>query len=224
MDSFPFTAIGFDLDGTLVDSARDLGPALQHTLTALGRRAVPDGEVVNLIGGGARAMLERALLLTGDPLPADEFEAALAGLMDHYTAHIADHTVPYDGCLQALDDLAARGVLLAVVTNKAEHLARLLLEALDLTGRFAAIIGGDTLGPGRSKPRPDMIVEAIRLCGAGGRFAMVGDSTYDTGAARAAGVPSVALSFGYNDLPAAELGADAVIDHYDQLVPTLLRL
>ncbi|WP_121114671.1 HAD-IA family hydrolase [Croceibacterium ferulae] len=224
MDSFPFTAIGFDLDGTLVDSARDLGPALQHTLTALGRRAVPDGEVVNLIGGGARAMLERALLLTGDPLPADEFEAALAGLMDHYTAHMADHTVPYDGCLQALDDLAARGVLLAVVTNKAEHLARLLLEALDLTGRFAAIIGGDTLGPGRSKPRPDMIVEAIRLCGASGRFAMVGDSTYDTGAARAAGVPSVALSFGYNDLPAAELGADAVIDHYDQLVPTLLRL
>ncbi|KHL25606.1 phosphoglycolate phosphatase [Croceibacterium mercuriale] len=224
MNSFPFTAVGFDLDGTLVDSARDLGPALQHALDAIGRPAVPAEDVVSLIGGGARAMLERGLLLTGGPLPARAFEAALAGLMDHYTAHIADHTVPYDGCLQALDDLAARGVALAVVTNKAEHLARLLLEKLDLTDRFAGIIGGDTLGAGRSKPRPDMIVEAIRLCNVGGRFAMVGDSTYDTGAARAAGVPSVALSFGYNDRPAAELGADAVIDHYDQLVPTLLRL
>ena len=224
MDSFPFTAIGFDLDGTLVDSARDLGPALQHTLATTGRPPVPEGEVVKLIGGGARAMLERGLLLTGGPLPAEAFEAALAGLMDHYIAHIADHTVPYDGCLPALDDLATRGVVLAVVTNKAEHLARLLLDKLDLTGRFAAIIGGDMLGPGRAKPRPDMIVEAIRLCAAGGRFAMVGDSTFDTGAARAAGVPSVALSFGYNDRPAADLGADAVIDHYDQLVPTLLRL
>lgn len=224
MNRFPFDAIGFDLDGTLVDSARDLGPALQHALAAIGRPAVPKGQVVKLIGGGARAMLERALLLTGSPLPADEYEAALVVLMDHYVAHIADNTVPYDGCLSALDDLAARGVKLVVVTNKAEHLARLLLQALGLTGRFAAIIGGDTLGPGRSKPRPDMIVEAIRLCGGGGRFAMVGDSTYDTGAARAAGVPSVALSFGYNDRPAAELGADVVIDHYDQLVPTLLRL
>jgi phosphoglycolate phosphatase len=89
-----------------------------------------------------------------------------------------------------------------------------------MTNRFEAILGGDTLGPGRAKPAPDMIDTAILLCG-GGTFAMVGDSSYDVRAAKNAKVPVVALSFGYNDLPAAELGANAVIDHYDQLVGTL---
>ena len=92
-----------------------------------------------------------------------------------------------------------------------------------MSERFAVILGGDTLGPGRAKPAPDMIDTAILMCG-GGSFAMVGDSTYDVRAARNAKVPVVALSFGYNDLPAAELGADAVIDHYDDLIETLGRL
>ena len=223
MTHFPFDVVGFDLDGTLVDSNRDLAPAINHALGTIGRAAIPADATRKLIGGGARRMLERALELTGGALPDAEFETAFGALLGHYEEHIADHTVPYPGCLDTLDALLARGCKLAVITNKIEVYSRKLLDALGMTSRFAAILGGDTLGPGRAKPAPDMIDTAILTCG-GGSFAMVGDSTYDVRAARNARVPVVALSFGYNDLPAAELGADAVIDHYDELIGALERL
>ena len=223
MSRFPFDIVGFDLDGTLVDSNRDLAPAINHALGTIGRAAIPPEATRKLIGGGARRMLERALELTGGALPDAEFETAFGALLGHYEEHIADHTVPYPGCLDALDALLARGCKLAVITNKIEAYSRKLLDALGMAERFAAILGGDTLGPGRAKPAPDMIDTAILTCG-GGSFAMVGDSTYDVRAARNARVPVVALSFGYNDLPAAELGADAVIDHFDELVAALRHL
>ena len=119
-----------------------------------------------------------------------------------------------------LDGLAARGVKLAVVTNKLETLAVKLFAELGLTERFFTIIGGDTLGPGRGKPKPDLIEEMLRQAG-GGRAAFVGDTTFDTGAARAAGLPCVAVSFGFNDVPVDELGASVVIDHFDGLIPAL---
>lgn len=223
MTDFLFSIVGFDLDGTLVDSNRDLAPALNHALATIGRPAIPADATRKLIGGGARRMLERGLELTGGMLPEAEFEAAYGELLVHYEAHIADHTVPYPGCLDALDALAARGCKLAVITNKIEVYSRKLLDALGMTERFHVILGGDTLGPGRAKPAPDMIDTAILMCG-GGTFAMVGDSSFDVRAARNAQVPVVALSFGYNDLPARELGADAVIGHYDELVGALETL
>ena len=220
MAAFPFAIVGFDLDGTLVDSNRDLAPAINHALSPVARPAIPPEATRKLIGGGARLMLERACQLTGGALPEAEFEAIYGELQTHYAAHIADHTVPYPGCLEALDALLERGCKLAVITNKIEVNSRLLLDALGMTGRFSAILGGDTLGPGRAKPAPDMIDTAILMCG-GGRFAMVGDSSYDVRAARNARVPVVALSFGYNDMPVEDLGADAVIDHFDELVGAL---
>ena len=223
MAQFPFDIVGFDLDGTLVDSNRDLAPALNHTLGVFGRPPVAPETVREFVGGGTRLMLTRALEHTGGALPEAEFEAALGELLAHYEAHIADHTVPYPGCLAALDALAERGCKLAVITNKLEVFSRLLLDALGMTGRFELILGGDTLGPGRAKPAPDMIDTAILTLG-GGKFAMVGDSSYDVRAAKNASVPVVALSFGYNDMPVHELGADAVIDHFDELVGTLERL
>jgi phosphoglycolate phosphatase len=223
MVQFPYDIVGFDLDGTLVDSNRDLAPAINHALTLLGRPLVTPEETRYLVGGGSRRMFERAMEVTGGPVPEADFEAAYGQLLIHYEAHIADHTVAYPGCVEALYALAQRGCKLAVVTNKLEVLARKLLDALGLTDRFEVIIGGDTLGPGRAKPAPDMIDSAILLCG-GGRFAMVGDSTFDVRAARNAKVPVVALSFGYNDLPAAELGADVVIDHFEQLIGALETL
>ena len=228
MTDFPFDIVGFDLDGTLVDSNRDIAPAVNFALESIGRPPVPDGKTRDLIGGGSILMLERALDLTGGPLPEGEFHALTAAMLAHYEDHIADNTIPYEDCLEALDALAASGVKLAVVTNKNEHPARLLLGKLGMTNRFASILGGDSLGPGRAKPARDMIDETIARCGGsedgGARFAMVGDSTYDVGAARNAGVPVVAVSFGYADVPVEELGGDVLIDHFDELVPALEKL
>ena len=223
MSDFPFDIVGFDLDGTLVHSNLDLAPAVNHALASVGRPLVPAEKTRDLIGGGAALMLRRALNLTGEPLPDDMFEGALATMLAHYEDHIADNTVPYAGCLAALDALATKGVKLAVVTNKNEHFARKLLGALGMTERFASIMGGDSLGPGRGKPKRDMIDETIARCAGpeGSRFAMVGDSTYDVGAARNAGVPVVTLSFGYADVPVEELGGDVLIDHFDQLIGAL---
>jgi phosphoglycolate phosphatase len=223
MTKFRFDIVGFDLDGTLVDSNRDLAPAVDHALLVAGRPQIGPDATRALIGGGSRKMLERAFELTGGALPEKDFETAYAELLAHYEQHIADNTVPYPGCLEALDALAERGCRLAVITNKIEVFSRKLLEALGMSSRFDIILGGDTLGPGRAKPAPDMIDTAILACG-GGDFAMVGDSTFDVRAARNAKVPVIALSFGYNDLPADELGADLVIDHYEDLIPALDRL
>jgi phosphoglycolate phosphatase len=220
MSDFPFQIVGFDLDGTLVDSNRDLAPAINHALHLAGRPEIPPDATRKLIGGGARRMLERALELTGGLPAGAEIELLYGALLKHYEAHIADHTVPYPGCIDALDALLDRGCRLAVITNKIEVFSRLLLDALDLTDRFELILGGDTLGPGRAKPAPDMIDTAMLMLG-GGRFAMVGDSSYDVRAAKNADVPVVALSFGYNDMPVEELGADAVVGHYDELVSVL---
>ena len=115
------------------------------------------------------------------------------------------------------------GVRLAVVTNKYERLARLVLDRLSLTDRFACVIGGDTMGPGRGKPAPDPILAMIERCG-GGAAAFVGDSVYDVEAAKAAGVPVIACSFGFLQQPVEDLGADAVIDDYAELIPALTRL
>ena len=220
MADFPFDVVAFDLDGTLADTAPDLTAALNHALGALGRARVPAESVRHMVGHGARALLRKGVAATGAP---DEalVERGLPILLDHYEAHIADGSRPYPGVEAALDALAARGARLAVCTNKIERLARLLVDALGWSGRFAAIVGGDTVGA--SKPDPAPLLAAIERAG-GGRAAFVGDSISDTGAARAARIPCVALTFGFSDRPAEELGADLLIDHFDALVPALERL
>lgn len=231
--AFPFEIVGFDLDGTLLDTHADIGMALNHALGLIGREAIPLPQVRGLIGGGGRQMLLKALALTGGAEGID-IEALYEQLIAYYEAHIAVHSRLFPGGEAMLADLESRGVRLAVVTNKLERLAVRLLDELGLSSRLFAIIGGDTMGPGRAKPSPDplfeMIARARDLREGGtwlngvGRAAYVGDTTFDTQSARAARIPCVAVSFGFCDLPAAELGADAVIDHYDELVPALQRL
>ncbi|MEL1249740.1 HAD-IA family hydrolase [Aurantiacibacter gilvus] len=223
MATFPFDIVLFDLDGTLVDSSLDLCPALNHALVMEGRPSQSPAQVRQLIGGGAMAMLERGLNITGGPVSEERFEELSDALLQHYWAHIADNTVPFDGVLGALDELDDRGVKLAVCTNKSEGPTKQLLDELDLTRRFTAIYGGDSLGREKAKPKPDMLLGAIRDCG-GGSAVMVGDSTFDVNAARNAGIPAIAYRYGYHDVPVAELGADAVIDHFNQLVGTLESL
>ena len=220
MHEIPFDIVGFDLDGTLVDTHRDLGEAVNHALGLAHRPAVPIAQVRSLVGGGSRLMLLRALEATGGPLPDEEVAELHRHLLDHYEANIAVHSRLFPGGDAMLAGLTERGIKLAVVTNKLERYTRLLLDALDLTRNFACILGGDSLGPGRGKPEPDLLVEMIVRCG-GGSGAYVGDTTFDTRAAIAAGIPCVAVSFGFNDLPPQDLGAAAVIGHFDRLIPVL---
>ncbi|MFM5953043.1 MAG: HAD-IA family hydrolase [Novosphingobium sp.] len=219
MTAHRFAIVGFDLDGTLLDTSGDLGAAVNHALALIGREPVPETAISGLIGGGARLMLERALALTGGDAGIDQ-DGLFARLLAYYEANIAVHTAPYPGAADMLDALAAAGTRIAVVTNKREPMTRVLFDALGLTPRFACIIGAGTYP---LKPAPDALHAMVAACG-GGSAAFVGDTTYDTRAARAAGLPSVAVSFGFNDLPPDELGADAVIDHFDELIPALARL
>lgn len=223
MTRFPFQIVGFDLDGTLLDTHADLGAAVNHALRLAGRPERPIAAMRDLIGGGAKRMLQRALDEDGASLPDEDFRRIYGELLAHYEANIAVHSRLFPGGETMLDALASHGVQVAVVTNKFERLARRLLDELRLSQRFFTIIGGDTLGPGRAKPAPDLLHEMVARS-SGGRAAFVGDTTYDTEAARAAGMPSVAVSFGFNNVPVADLGADAVIDHFDELVPVLGRL
>lgn len=176
----------------------------------------------DLIGGGARKMLRRALE-RGGGVEDTRLEELHRELIAFYTDNIAVHSALYPGGGAMLDALGAQGKKIAVVTNKLESLAVRLLDQLGLSSRFYTIIGGDTLGPRRAKPAPDLLYEMIAR-GGGGSAAYVGDTTYDTRAAQAAGIPCVAVSFGFNDLPAHDLGATVVIDHYDELIPALAAL
>ena len=217
---FPYAIMGFDLDGTLLDTSGDLTAAVNHALASIGRPALSVAAVKPMIGGGARRMLEHGLAATGgvDDMTLDGLHRRL---LDYYEAHLTVHTRPFPGALDALDGLAARGVTLGIMTNKLERFARAILDGLALTDRFAAIIGGDTLGV--AKPSPLPIRALVEQCG-GGRAAFVGDSIFDVQAAQAAGLPVVACSFGFLSQPVETLGADAVIDHYDDLIPALERL
>jgi len=220
MSAFPFDVVAFDLDGTLADTAPDLAASLNHALGALGRPGIAPGSVRNLIGHGARALLRKGLATSGEASEA-LVEQGFPHFLDHYAANICIGTRLFDGVEAALDALASRGVKLALCTNKPERLTHLLFDALGWQSRFDSIVGGDTL-PVR-KPDPAPLHEAIARVG-GGRAAFVGDSVTDADTAKAAGLPFVAVSFGFSDRPASQLGAAAVIDRYAELLPTLQDL
>jgi len=222
MTQIRFAIVGLDLDGTLLDTSGDLAAAVNHALASTGRPTLSVEQVKPMIGGGARHMLAQGMAATGG-CDAAELELLHARLLDFYEANIAVHTRPFPGALAALDTLAAAGVKLAVVTNKLERFALTILRDGGLLDRFACVIGGDTLGPGNAKPSPAPILEMIDRCG-GGSAAFVGDSIYDVTAAQAAGIPAIACRFGFLMKPVEELNAEAIIDHFDELVPTLARL
>ena len=218
--AFPFNVVAFDLDGTLADTAPDLTDALNHVLEELGRPSIPAETVRNLVGHGARALIRKGLAVTGGSTEA-LVDQGFPLFMDFYGRKICTGTVAYPGVETALEALASQGVALAVCTNKPETLAVQLIDALGWQGRFRSIVGGDTL-PVR-KPDPAPLYKAIADAG-GSTAAFVGDSITDADTARAASLPLVAVSFGFSDRPVAELGADAIIDHFDDLMPALAAL
>ena len=222
MQKIPFDIIGFDLDGTLVDTSGDLTAAVNHVLESVGRASIAPEQVKKYIGGGAKLMLEQGLIATGG-IPDDDFRPLYKQMLTYYGDNVSVHSRPFDGALAVLDAFDAAGIRYAVVTNKFESLAVKLLSDLGLAHRMGCIIGADTLGKDNAKPSAAPIHEMVKRCG-GGRSAYVGDSIYDVMAAQNAGVPSIACSFGFLHGPVEELGADAVIDHFDELIAVLRGL
>jgi phosphoglycolate phosphatase len=213
----------FDLDGTLVDTAPDLVDTLNVILAQEGIAPVPFDDARTMIGGGARALLERGLRESGRALMKPLVDQLFARFLDHYAAHIADRSRPFPGAERALDDLAAGGFRLAICTNKLEWLTRKLLDALGMTHRFCAIVGQDTFGV--AKPDPAILRRLISDAGANhARTIMVGDSETDIRVARAAGVPVIAVDFGYTEQPVSECDPDILIGHFDGLVPAVGQL
>ena len=179
----------------------------------------------NMIGAGARKLIERGLELEGRSMNPHDLARLTGDFIDHYAAHIADFSRPFEGLEGALDDLESRGYRLAVCTNKLEWLSKRLLDRLGLSSRFAAICGADTFGV--SKPDPAILRETVAR--AGGQLSstvMVGDAGTDIGVARRAGVPVIGVGFGYTDVPIADLKPDRLIGHMRELpaaVEALMR-
>jgi phosphoglycolate phosphatase len=217
--------IVFDLDGTLVDTAPDLINALNFVLDREGLAPVPLHAARNLIGAGARRLIERGLELEGRHASPQDIARLTADFIDYYADHIAEASRPFEGLESALDELSSCGFRFAVCTNKLEWLSKRLLDQLGLSGRFAAICGADTFGI--SKPDPAILRETIAR--AGGEISssiMVGDAGTDIGVARRAGVPVIGVSFGYTEVPIAELEPDRLIAHMRELpgaVEALMR-
>jgi phosphoglycolate phosphatase len=208
--------IVFDLDGTLVETAPDLMGTLNVLLEREGHAPLPLADAHGLIGAGAKALLARGFESAGAPLEEPRLSELFEDFITHYLAHIADESRPFDGVLEAMDVLAAHGARLAVCTNKRTDLSVALLDALGLSPRFAAIIGADSAPAPKPDPR-HLLTTIERAGGRADRAVMVGDSASDARAARNAGVPLVLVSFGYTDVPAAELDPDRLIDHFDEL-------
>ena len=212
----PAPTIIFDLDGTLVDTAPDLIDTLNVIFAREGLPAVPYEAARNAIGGGAKTMIARGIQAEGRILSAQKLEQMFADFITYYSDHVADRSQPFPGVIDALDTLAARGCRFAVCTNKLEQLSVLLLGKLKLADRFVAICGQDTFG--MQKPDPEILRQTIAAAGGALRHAvMVGDSDTDIRTARAAGVPVIAVDFGYSERPIAEFGPDRVISHFAQL-------
>ncbi len=215
--------IAFDLDGTLVETAPDLLGALNGVLAEQGLAPLPSDGARHLIGRGARALLVRGFEASGHPLDDAAAIPLVARFIEIYRSRIALESRPYPGCVEALDALRDHGARLVVCTNKLTSLSTALLDALALADRFVAIIGADAA----PAPKPDARHVLHAVAAGGGspeRAVMVGDSLNDVASARAAGVASVVFPFGYTDIPAAELGADRLIAHYDELVGTVQSL
>lgn len=213
----------FDLDGTLADTAGDLCETTNAILVAHGRRRIPQTRIRHLVGGGARLLLERGFAETGEPASKALLDQTLDEFIDHYRAHIADHTRLWPGIDTLLTRLADAGVGLAVCTNKVEALSHQLLARLRIDRFFPVVIGGDTLPV--KKPDPEHLFEAIRRLGGDPATAvMVGDSETDIDAAKNARLPSICVSFGYTRVPVPQLGADVVIDHFDEFPAALAKL
>ena len=213
----------FDLDGTLIDTAPDLIGATNHVLARAGVAPVEDAVLRPVISFGSRFMIKTGLQYREQAIDEEKLDAMWADMLTFYEQNIAVRSQPFPGMREALTRFQSAGAILAVCTNKKEHLARQLLQELGLAEPFSAITGVDTFPV--YKPDPAHLLGAIEKAGGvRDRSVMVGDSDVDVQTAKAANIPVVGVTFGYTDRPMHELDAHATIDHYDELPAALARV
>jgi phosphoglycolate phosphatase len=214
-------ALIFDLDGTLVDTAPDLLGATNAVLASQNRTPIDPASLRHMVGFGARALIIQAMEATGARPGEDQMDALVATFIAHYRDHIADFSRPFPGVKATLQHLKKEGMRLGVLTNKPIELTTLLLDRLEMAGDFAAVYGAGSRP--YTKPDPRIFHDVVKDCG-GGPAIMVGDSVTDLSTARAAGVPCILMTYGYTPVPAAELGADLVLENFADLAGALAGL
>ncbi len=214
--SFAVGAVAFDLDGTLLDTIHDLAAAVNLLLADLGHAPLPVATIRDLVGKGMPNLIRRALAATRGVAPVAVGDAELADVLPryqtHYAAILGRETVPYPGVVAGLERMAAMGLPLAVITNKATRFVRPHLALAGIEPFFRVVIGGDDLP--LKKPHPAALLHAARALGVEpARMLMVGDSGNDAQAARAAGCPVLIVPYGYNEgTPVQNLDADGIVD------------
>jgi len=207
----------FDFDGTLIDSVPDLAAAVNHMLCTLGQTTFDETRIRGWVGNGARTLVERALRAAyGDeayPVP-DVVDAALETFLSHYAGHLAVHTAAYPGVPEVLRGLHAGGYRLAIITNKPYAFIEPILQSMEMDTLFELTLGGDSLP--KRKPDPLPLLHACKLLGvAPEKCVMVGDSKNDILAARAAGIQSIGVGYGYNyDEAISVYGPDLVCEAF----------
>lgn len=212
----------FDLDGTLVDSVPDLALAIDRMLTALELEPAGVARVRDWVGNGAPTLVRRALHgqldIAGATLPEGRFEQAYELFLQFYGESISALSVLYPGVLECLNGLQARGIRMGVATNKPMRFTGDMLQGLAIDGYFDVVIGGDSLPS--CKPDPAMLFSAIEQCGATpATTLMVGDSSNDVLAGRAAGCKVVGVPYGYNHGEPIEASApDLIVARLDALL------
>jgi phosphoglycolate phosphatase len=217
---FADASIAFDLDGTLVDTAPDLVRALNHVVQPTGMAPVALADVRAMVGRGSRALIERAHAREHRILDAAQTDDLVAAFIESYRSGIADHSQLFPDVKATLDVLKNAGANLSICTNKPSELSELLVETLELTAYFDRIIG-----PERTTAKKPAAAHVECALGSGHtQAAMIGDSAPDVDAARAAGVPSIILSYGYSEKPVSSLGADRVLHAFKDIPQTLSEL
>jgi phosphoglycolate phosphatase len=218
----PVEALIFDLDGTLVDTAPDLTAATNHVLALIGRRPITSSEAKIFVGHGSRALIKLGCAATGEPVDEATLKRLNIAFLDFYADNIAGESVVFPGLIEVLHNARGAGLKLGICTNKVERLSNKLLTELKMADLFSAVVGGDTLPI--MKPDPAPLREVAKRLGIDiAKTIMFGDSETDILTAQNAGIPVIAVTFGYTPQPVETYNPTHVISHYDQAWPIISK-
>ena len=219
----PFEALIFDLDGTLINSLPDVCASINSVLSDMGHRKLTLNETKNMVGWGGRFLVEKALDTTGIKFTEGDVNRALEKFIDTYSNHPNDHSTVFPGVLSMLEKFKSAKIRMGICTNKPKATTPPVLKSMGLDHFFDVVSCGDAVP--YKKPDGRHISMVVEQLGATKKTSvMIGDSESDITAAIDAGVRSVAVTFGYAHMPREELGADALIDHFDDLPKALMNI